>query len=289
MNLLTKRIFLLLFFFLPNLLSLASSFGEKWKHATYYFGWGYNRDWYSKGNVHLRNDNPQLINGTYYTYDFTVYKAKAHDRAQLDEIKNVAHITIPQYSVRLGAFLNDKQDIGFELNYDHAKYVVEYYQKVRVKGHVNGQYFDQDTILDPNTFLHYEHTDGANFFMFTFMKRYKFLNATSGKHLLSWVVKPGLGFVYPRTDVTIFGSRVNNDWKISGVIGGLETGLRYEFFKHGYLELTGKGGRANYINTLVQGKGYGRASNSFWFFEAIAILGYQFNINRSSEGSLLRK
>lgn len=251
---------------------------SKKSKPTFYIGWGYNRDWYSKGNVRLQNNNPQLINGTYYTYDFTVYNAKAHDRPQFDQIYDVANITIPQFSVRAGFFLNNKNDLGLEFNYDHAKYVVQDYQKVRVKGQINGQYFDKDTILDPNTFLHYEHTDGANFFMLNVIKRWKLITSKNNNNNIGLIVKPGLGFVYPRTDVTIFGSRVNNDWKISGVVGGVEVGMRTEFLNHGYLEFTGKGGYANYINTLVQGKGYGKASNSFWFFEAILILGYQFKL-----------
>lgn len=46
----------------------------------FYIGWGYNRDWFTKGNIHLVNNNPQLINGTYYTYDFTIFDSKAKDR-----------------------------------------------------------------------------------------------------------------------------------------------------------------------------------------------------------------
>ena len=250
----------------------------KMKKATFYLGWGYNRDWYSRGNIRLQNSNPQVINGKSYTYDFTVYNAKAHDRPQFDRINDVANITIPQFSVRGGAYFNNKKDFGFEINFDHSKYVVTDYQKVRVKGQINGEYFDKDTILNPDNFLHYEHSDGANFFMFSFIKRWKFKSSKDQKNNIGFILKPGFGFVYPRTDVTLFGNGINNDWKISGIVGGIEAGIRGEFLKHGYIELTGKGGYANYMNALVQGKGYGKASNTFWFFEAILILGYQFKL-----------
>jgi len=246
------------------------------RKGKFYLGWGYNRDWYSKGNVRLVNSNPQLINGKYYTYDFTIYNAKAIDRPQFDRIYDVVNITIPQFSVRMGCFFNNKKDIGIELNYDHSKYVVVDYQTVRIKGQINGEYMDKDTILDPNTLLHFEHTDGANFFMVNFMKRWNILKSKNGKHNLGFVAKSGFGFVYPRTDVTLFGNRVNNNWKISGIVGGIEAGLRAELFKHSYIEFTGKGGYANYINSLVQGKGYGKASNTFWFTEAILVFGYTF-------------
>lgn len=274
---LKKEIVLTLLLFL-SISGICSDSTYVKKKRTFYLGWGYNRDWYSKGNIRLQNSNPQLINGTYYTYDFTVYNAKAQDRPQFDRIYDVANITIPQFSVRGGMFFNDKHDLGLEINYDHAKYVVQDYQKVRVAGQINGQSFDKDTILDPNTFLHYEHTDGANFIMINLVKRWKLLYTKNNDNNLGIIVKPGAGIVYPRTAVALFGNYFNNDWKISGVVAGIEAGLRAEFLKHGYLEFTGKGGYANYINTLVQGRGYGKASNQFWFFEAILILGFQFKM-----------
>jgi hypothetical protein len=243
-----------------------------------YLGWGYNRDWYTKSNIHLQNSNPQIINGVPYTYDFTVYNAKANDRPQFDRIKDVANITIPQFGFRVGYFFSKHPDMGIELNYDHAKYVVNDYQKVRVKGQINGQYFDKDTILDPNNFLHLEHTDGANFWMINFIKRWRLWDSKNHKHNLGIILKPGFGVVIPRTDVTIFGNRINNNWKLSGINAGLECGLRAELIKNIYIELTGKGVYANYINALVQNKGYGKASQHFFAFEAILTVGYQLKL-----------
>jgi hypothetical protein len=243
---------------------------------TIYFGWGYNRDWYTRSDIHISNQNPQLINGTYYTYNYTVYDVKAHDRPQFDRIKDVINITIPQFNARFGMYLNDKHDVGFEINYDHAKYVVSDYQTAHFVGEINGQYFNKDTILDPINLLHFEHSDGANFWMVNFMKRWKFVNSKNKKFNLGAVVKTGFGVVFPRTDVTVFGHRVNNRWKISGVIGGVETGLRAEFFKRFYLEYTGKVAYANYLNVITQGKGFGKANHKFGVAENILIVGYQF-------------
>ncbi len=259
------------FFYLIN-----SSFSQTKEKGSFYFGWGYNKDWYSKSDIRLQNDNPQMINGKYYTYDFTVYDATAKDRPDFDKIKDVVNITVPQFSSRIGYYFNNKRDFGIELNYDHAKYVVNDYQKVRVKGQINGNYFDKDTILNPQTFLHFEHTDGANFMMFNFIKRWSLIESKNKKNNIGLILKPGFGIVYPRTDVTIFGNRINNDWKISGIIGGLEGGIRTEFLKNGFVEFTGKAAYANYINAITQGKGFGKASQKFWAFEVILIFGYQF-------------
>lgn len=251
------------------------SFSQTIKKGSLYFGWGYNRGWYSKSDIRLQNDNPQIINGKSYTYDFTVYDATASDRPDFDKVYDVVNITVPQFGFRLGYYFNNKKDFGLEINYDHAKYVVNDYQKVRVKGQINGNYFDKDTILDPKTFLHFEHTDGANFWMLNFIKRWKLIESDNKKNNIAVILKPGIGFVYPRTDVTIFGNRINNSWKISGVIAGVEAGIRSEFLKNGFIEFTGKAAYANYINAIIQGKGYGKASHKFWVAEAILILGYQ--------------
>lgn len=264
---------LMIIFFVTNICN--SQTKEK---GSFYVGWGYNRDWYGKSDIRLQNNNPQLINGKSYTYDFTIFDATAKDRPDFDNIVDLASLTVPQFSCRIGYFLNNKRDFGFELNYDHSKYVVNDYQEVRLKGQINGEYFDKDTILNPKTLLHFEHTDGANFMMFNFIKRWKLIETKNKKNNIGLILKPGFGFVYPRTDVTIFGNRINNDWKVAGIIGGVEGGIRGEFLKNGFIEFTGKAAYANYINAIIQGKGYGKASHKFWAFEAILIIGYQFKL-----------
>lgn len=251
---------------------------ENKKVGTLYFGWGYNRDWYSKSDIHLQNNQPQFINGKYYTYDFTVYNTTAQDRPEFEKIKDVVNISVPQFGFRVGYFFSKYTGWGVELNYDHAKYVVDDYQKVRIKGQINGQELNKDTILNPTSFLHFEHTDGANFWMINLVKRWKLWSSISAKNNVGIILKPGIDIVYPRTDVTLFGNRINNNWKISGIDAGLEFGLRTEFLGHYFLEFTCKGVYANYINALVQGKGNGKASQHFFAFEAIVTAGWRLRI-----------
>lgn len=247
------------------------------KKGSFYLMWGYTRAWYSKSDLHFKNTSNKYYEetGRYHNYDFTVYDAKATDRPDFDAIKDVVNITIPQFVVHAGYYFNNKQDIGIEINYDHAKYVVTNYQKVRVKGTFNGNYVDKDTILDPDNFLHFEHTDGANFWMINFLKRWK-LYEPSKKFNVGFVVKPGAGLVYPRTDVTMFGTRLNNDWHIAGWIAGLESGLRIEFLKNGVFEFVGKGAYADYRKSLVLGKGNGTAKHHFFAGQLTMTLGASF-------------
>ncbi|MBS1634528.1 MAG: hypothetical protein JST26_01310 [Bacteroidetes bacterium] len=250
---------------------------KKTHKGNFYGSWGYTRAWYSKSTIHFvdRSGKYHETSHTYNNYDFTIYNATAHDRPDFDKIKDVINITIPQFVFRIGYYFNNKQDFGIELNYDHAKYVVDDYQRVHIKGDINGKYVDQDTILDPQHLVHFEHTDGANFWMFNFVKRWKFIQPSKNFNV-GWVVKAGPGFVYPRTDVTMFGERLNNNWHISGWIVGAETGLRTEFLKHGVFEFTAKGSYADYMKCLVLGKGNGKANHTFWVAQATATIGFMF-------------
>jgi hypothetical protein len=245
------------------------------KDRGYYFTWGYTRAMYSKSTIHFRNHsnayNP--VTQRYDDYDFTLYNAVAHDRPDFDKIRDVINITIPQYVFRIGYSLNKKW--GVELNYDHTKYVVDNYQKVRVKGVFNDRWVDNDTVLDPETFIHFEHTDGANFWMINLVRNFN-LWSPGNNFNASWVLKPGAGAVIPRTDVTLFGERLNNNWKVAGWIVGLESGLRVNFLKQGFFEFVGKASYADYVNTFVLGKGHGKANHHFFTGQLSATLGLRF-------------
>ncbi len=196
------------------------------KKSTFYIAWGYNRDAFSKSDINFKS-NAGL-------YDFTAYDVKAKDRPNFEAITPfrrpkyfILNISIPQYNYRLG-YYNNKNNWGFEINFDHTKYVVEQYQTVRVKGQIYGETIDKDTILYPE-FLQFEHTDGANFFMANVMKRHCLF---SGKHHQLWALaKAGIGIVIPKTEVTLFSINRDNRFHIAGWITGIETGLRYDFFK----------------------------------------------------------
>jgi hypothetical protein len=249
--------------------------------GAFYFSWGYTRAWFSKSTLHFvdRSNAYHEATGKNNNYDFTIYNATAHDRPDFDKIRDVINITVPQFACHAGYYFNTKNDIGIEVNFDHTKYVLTDWQKVHVKGDFNGVAIDKDTILDPDKFLHFEHTDGANFLCFNFLKRWKFIES-SGNFNLGWVVKPGIGMVIPRTDVTLFGERLNNKFHIAGCIAAIETGLRAEFLTNGFFELMAKGSYANYMQVLVLGKGSGKANHSFYTFQVTAQLGFLLYRNK---------
>ena len=247
------------------------------KGGSFYISAGFTRAWWGKSDLHLvdRSNKYHEATGLNNNYDFTVYKVEANDRPDFDKLTDIINFTVPQYAYRLGYYFNNKADIGLEINYDHTKYIVQDYQRVHIKGDINGTYIDADTILNPKTLLHFEHSDGANFLLFNFVKRWKFINP-SKMFNASWVAKAGVGIVIPRTDVTLFGERFNNDFKIAGWMAGVETGLRVEFFKYAFFEFVGKASYADYVNAFVLGKGNGRASHHVSAYQLTLTLGAQY-------------
>ncbi len=267
-----KQILLMLCLF--GALPLLSQKDSTKRKRSFYFMWGYNREAYTTSTLHFKHNGNGL--NEYGSYDFKVMDVKAHDRPDFDQLYDVVNITIPQYNARVGFWFNNSADEGFELNYDHAKYVVTNYQTARFVGTINGTYVDKDSILDP-AYFHFEHSDGANFVMLNYMKRNKIFNSKDGKLKFGYIIKPGAGLVVPRTDVTLFGKRLNNKFKVAGICAGVETALRLEIQKHFVVEFAGKAGYANYLNALCLGRGLGKVNHQFGFVEAILCVGYQFD------------
>jgi hypothetical protein len=205
----------------------------------YYIAFGYNKDWYTRSDIRVHDDENN-------TMDFTLYDMTARDRPDIRNIFRL-QLSIPQYGYRMGYWFPSGR-FGVEINFDHAKYIVNDNQTARIDGHINGVQVSGDTLVTPH-FLHLEHTDGANFLMFNIMYRQSLLQR---KYLsTSWITKLGGGMVVPRSDVTLFGQRWNHCFHVAGQVFGIETGFRTEFFRFFFLETTVKGAYANYANVLA--------------------------------------
>lgn len=225
----------------------------------FYLQWGWNREAFTKSTIHFTNGAD---------YDFSWMSVSAKDKPDFQAILS-KDITVPQFSFRIGYRIAPRWYL--ELNHDHAKYVVTPGQVMHVKGDMGeGVHVDQDTILS-NAQFHFEHTNGANFWMLMAARRFQ---TDYMKSRLSFFAKGGAGLLFPRTDVTLFGNRLNNRFHVAGYVAGIEGSARYRVWRGGYIDLATKGGFANYTNALtVEG---GRASHSFGFIEGILSLGWSF-------------
>ncbi len=237
-----------------------------------YIQWGYNTEWYTKSNIRVI-----MPGGT----DFTLHNAKAHDRPDLDAIyKKPLDVSIPQYNYRLGFYLNKKHSRALEINFDHAKYIVTDGQRVRVSGTIDGKRVDGDSTLNPATFLHFEHTDGANWLHINYVQQQTLLmKKKKNTPLLTFIWKAGAGINIPRSDFTWKGDRLNNNFHVAGYNFGAEAGVRFYPLKKFFLEFTGKTGYVRYMNALCNSneiKGI-RVRHGFGYFEMIGLIGYDIN------------
>ena len=228
-----------------------------------YLQYGYSRYAFSKSDLHFSNGNQ---------YNFTVHKAVAHDRNNFDGLLHQPwQFTIPQYNYRIGFYLNKAKTASVEINYDHAKYVVDDYQRLEVSGNIGSRKMDVDTLIDPQAFMHLEHTNGANFYQVNYVRSFFF---GGGKNYKAFAVtlKAGAGIVVPKTDVTLFGTRLDNKFKVAGYVTSFEPCFRAYPLRRWFLELSGKGGYANYLNaSTIAG---GKVSHHFTFLGTVLTVGF---------------
>lgn len=234
-----------------------------------YIQWGYNTEWFTNSNIHFK-----MANGN----NFTLHHAKAHDKPDLDAIlKKPVEISIPQYNYRLGFYINKNHSRAIEINFDHIKYVVTDGQKVHVTGNIDGKPADGDSILNDQSFMHLEHTDGGNLLHINYVQQKTLLtNTDKSRPIINFIWKAGAGINIPRTDFTFRGDRLNNKFHIAGYNLSAEAGARIYPTKHLFFEFTGKSGFVKYINALtntMQIKG-SRVTHSFGYAELISLIGF---------------
>ncbi|MDB4106861.1 hypothetical protein N8368_03020 [Bacteroidia bacterium] len=247
------------------------------KKGDFYFYWGYNLDWYSKSDISFTGDG----------YDFMLKDVVAKDRQskfKLDPYFKLNKLTIPQYNMRLGYFISDKYSIT--LGWDHMKYVMAQGQTVKINGTINnvdtlynGEYTDKDIKLTPE-FLTFEHTDGLNYANAE-LRRYDHL-LHKNKVDISAVSGIGMGFIYPRTNVSLMNIGRADQWHYSGYGASAVIGANATFYKHYFIQTELKGGYINMPDILTTYRKEDRAKQSFFFSQWNVVFGARFNILKSS-------
>jgi hypothetical protein len=269
--------FILVLLMVP-LSELQAQFLPKAHFSGMYLQWGYNRECFSRSDIHFFNGSE---------YDFTIHRAKASDKPDFEGLWQAPlDISIPQYSYRIGIYLNRENTWAVEFNFDHAKYVVYDDQTLHISGRLPGEAIDRDTTIS-RQFLHFEHTDGANFFHLNYVHQHYLIEGRKFGRL-SYILKGGAGVVIPRTDVTFLGQRLNNKFHVAGYIVSAEAGMRYYPLRNFFLEMNVKGGFANYLNSLAI-DGTGKASHHFWYGELVALAGYDLNLGHHRTRSVKKE
>ena len=235
--------------------------------------WGYSREWFTNSDIHFTGTD----------YDFTILDVQAKDRQsplEWDPYFKLNKLTIPQYNLRIGYFLNDKYSIT--LGWDHMKYVMVQDQIAKINGSINnidsaynGTYSENDIQLTPD-FLTFEHTDGLNYANAE-LRRFDNL-IHKPKLAINLVTGAGAGLLYPRTNVGLMNFERADQWHLSGYGISVVTGLNATFYKHFFIQSELKGGFINMPDILTTYHESDRAKQQFFFSQWNVTFGAQFNI-----------
>jgi hypothetical protein len=239
------------------------------KKGQLYFSWGYNKEWYTFSNIHVRQESL----GNDYTFRNVIGK----DKPGWDEKSILKQaVSIPQYNYRLGYWFKDNW--AFEINFDHTKYQVEPQQLLHIKGKMN--FLPVDTYLINRGNLQWELNNGANFFLFNLVHRIQIPRLQYKNFNVSLLMKGGVGFMTPHVENTILGQKNKPGFQFGGWDIGAEAALRFTFFKYVYLEYCNKAVYARYSNLRIY---EGKARQAFGCYEMIANIGFNVPICKAKK------
>jgi len=246
------------------------------KKGEFYAHWGWNREWYTKSDIHFTGDN----------YDFTLRDVKAKDKpAEFDASTYFSpkNITIPQYNFRIGYYF--KSNYHLSLGIDHMKYVVQKGQTVKIDGNINepnnaynGTYANNDEVtIDPG-FLEMEHTDGLNYSNIELGRFDNLLNYK--KVTLAMTEAIGVGVMYPKSDIHLFSKERHDEFHVAGFGANVQVGLNIKFWRHFYIQSEFRGG---YVNMPDIRTTYDKADNAkqqFYYAQFNVLAGAFWHLNK---------
>lgn len=205
--------------------------------------WGYNRSAYTKSDMRFIGPG----------YDFTMQGVVAHDnpaKVGSGVYINPKTITVPQFNARVGYYFKDHWAISF--GYDHMKYIFADKNEVLLSGQIDagvdtetnwsGIYNAEPITTDRNSF-HYENSDGLNYLRFE-LTRSDMLFGLGEKNqfIISSNLGVGAGTILSFNDFTFAGKKNVRTISMSGYGISAHVGLRFEFFRHVFLQSTLSGG-----------------------------------------------
>ena len=247
---------------------------KKERKGEFYFSWGYNKEWYTRSSVHVIQ--PSLGN------DYKFKSIEGHDHPGWDEGLFHIALSIPQYNYRLGYIFDRKRGLGFEINFDHTKFIFAN-QNAHIVGKMNNREVDTTVAFNDKNGYYYYLNNGANFLLFNLTKRWHICQDIKGNFKLDGFAKGGIGPVIPHVQ-NMFGytptgdSEVNKPhFQLGGWNMGAEAALRATFYKTVYLEFANKVDFASYSGLRIY---EGHARQSFGTYEIILSLGVSFPTGR---------
>jgi hypothetical protein len=200
---------------------------------------GYNRAYFFPSDIKFTGEG----------YKFTVSKAKANDDWKFSNADSWDK-EIPQFTYRIGYFFNSEEMFGLEAGYTWVNYVLPPNAKVKVKGTINDSLFNGDAYLT-NDFLRYSHSNGSGYLELKAVKGFLIYGNSNYSHMFFALAKAGGGFAITRTNVTLFGDKIENNFALSGFTGTIEGTGKYTYNSHWNFETGFKANFVDYNNVLT--------------------------------------
>lgn len=237
-----------------------------------FFGW--NRGAFSNSDIHFTGNG----------YDFQLNNVSARDRPTKLGIVYIdpSWFTVVQYNFRAGYFIKD--NLALVLGIDHMKYVMNQNQTVDFSGTISDPKYaamvqNGQVNLSDEQFLTFEHTDGLNYENLG-LEKYK--NLVHKKNVdLVWSYGAGLGFMFPKSNVKLFGNERSDRFHVAGMGTDLRSSLNLVFWNHWMIRAEAKAGYINMwdIKTTLNNKP-DKARQDFVFGQVLAGIGYTFNTKK---------
>jgi hypothetical protein len=238
------------------------------RKGEFYLSWGYNTEWYTNSNIHV--SQPSLGN------DYTFENMQGHDHKGWDDGLFTKAISIPQYNYRLGYIFNEEKGLGFEINFDHTKFIASD-QNAHIKGRLFNHPVDSTIAYNEANGFFYYLNNGANFLLFNLVKRWHLYASASENIKIDFLGKAGVGPVIPHVENSFFGDKNDPHFQLGGWNIGVEGALRATFFKYVFLEYTNKLDYARYSGLRIY---EGTAKQAFGTYEMILNLGLSFPVGK---------
>ena len=265
-------IFISFLIFLPFLgASQKTSKDSQAKRAMFVY-WGYNRSFYTDSKISFFGPG----------YDFSLAGVQATDRPspEFKTYVNPSTLTVPQFNARIG--FNFKKKWALSFGYDHMKYVMVHGPTYLLSGRINplidpisnwsGDYNTEPVTTDESTF-HYENTNGMNYIRAEISHIDKLVRASNAFAIYS-VSGLGAGLVLNYNDFTFAGEKSMTTLSMSGVGASAHLGIRFEFFRHFFLQANNSVGFLYQHRVKTRGNDpYAYARQSLGYFQSDLVLG----------------
>ncbi len=216
------------------------------------FGYiGYMMSAYGESNINFVGDG----------YDFTLSDVRATDEVSYESFPDEVRpsIVLPEITIKAGYYFRNYW--AFALGYDRMRYVMDDRNDVRINGAIDpllvsnspwyGIYNGAPTVTDRSTF-HYEN-DELNFIKAEIIRTDMVYHVGyNNEFVITSNVGIGLGGIISRTDFNYEGIHNRGTVSFSGFGAMLTAGLRFEFFRHLFLQSNVHGGFHKQFNVQAR-------------------------------------